>query len=166
MLQTGRLTPNPQVANLADVINETVDLLKGNALNKSINLYWENPIEAIAYFDVNMITTVVRNLISNAIKFTPQNGEVVIRVNAENGFYKIAVSDNGMGITEYDIQKLFRIDSNPTTPGTNDESGTGLGLILCKEFVEKNCGSIGVKSELKKGSTFYFTVPRFKKNTE
>ncbi|MEW5846488.1 MAG: ATP-binding protein [Bacteroidota bacterium] len=166
MLQTGRLTPKPQMANLADVINDTVDLLKGNAINKSINLYWASPTDAFAFFDVNMITTVVRNLISNAIKFTPQNGEVVVRVDAEPEFYKISVTDTGVGMTNDTIQKLFRIDSNPTTLGTNEESGTGLGLILCKEFVEKNGGTIGVRSEVNKGTTFYFTVPRFEKKMQ
>ena len=160
MLQTGRLTPKPQMANLADVINDTIDLLKGTALNKSINLYWALPTDSFAYFDVNMITTVVRNLISNAIKFTPQNGEVVVQVDAEPDHYKVSVIDTGVGIPDEVIQKLFRIDSNPTTLGTNEESGTGLGLILCKEFVEKNGGTIGVRSVVSKGSTFYFTVPR------
>lgn len=166
MLQTGRLTPKPQMANLAGVINDTIDLLKGTALNKSINLYWAMPIDAFAYFDVNMITTVVRNLISNAIKFTPQNGEVVVQVDAEPEYYKVSIIDTGVGIPDEVIQKLFRIDSNPTTLGTNEESGTGLGLILCKEFVEKNGGTIGVRSEVNKGSTFYFTVPRFAKSTQ
>ena len=160
MLQTGRLAPKPQMANLADVINDTIDLLKGTALNKSINLYWALPSDSFAYFDVNMITTVVRNLISNAIKFTPQNGEVVVQVDAEPEHYKVSVIDTGIGIPNEVIQKLFRIDSNPTTLGTNEESGTGLGLILCKEFVEKNGGTIGVRSVVSKGSTFYFTVPR------
>lgn len=166
MLQTGRLTPKPQMANLADVINDTVDLLRGNAINKSINLYWAFPTDAFAFFDVNMITTVVRNLISNAIKFTPQNGEVIVRVEAEPEYYKISVTDTGVGMPNDTIQKLFRIDSNPTTLGTNEESGTGLGLILCKEFVEKNGGTIGVRSEVNKGSTFYFTVPRFEKKKQ
>lgn len=166
MLQTGRLAPKPQMANLADVINDTIDLLKGTALNKSINLYWALPTDSYAYFDVNMITTVVRNLISNAIKFTHQNGEVVVQVDDDPDYYKVSVIDTGVGIPNEVIQKLLRIDSNPTTLGTDEESGTGLGLILCKEFVEKNGGTIGVRSVVGKGSTFYFTVPRFAEKTQ
>ncbi|MDI3526298.1 MAG: two-component system, sensor histidine kinase and response regulator [Tenuifilum sp.] len=161
MLQTGRLTPKPQQANLSDIISDTIDLLSGNASKKLIRLNWVDDNDYIGYFDVNMITTVIRNLISNAIKFTPQNGEITVSVKSEFDKYRVFVKDNGVGMSKEIVDKLFRIDTNPSTPGTNDESGTGLGLILCKDFVEKNNGSIGVESEVNKGSTFYFTIPRF-----
>ena len=107
-----------------------------------------------------MITTVIRNLITNAIKFTPENGRITILVSNEMDYYRVAVSDTGVGISSDDQAKLFRIDTNPSTIGTSHEQGTGLGLILCKEFVEKNGGTIGLESEVGKGSTFHFTVPK------
>ncbi len=165
MLQTGRLTPKPQNANLADAINETIDLMRGSAQQKGIALFWENPTDCFAFYDVNMITTVIRNLISNAIKFTGENGKITVRVNAEGENYRVSISDTGVGIPPEVIEKLFRIDSNPTTLGTNEESGTGLGLILCREFVEKNGGSISVTSQVGVGSTFHFTIPRFDKRS-
>ncbi len=165
MMQTMRLEPKPQMANIGSIIHDTIDLLKGTAQQKGISLYWDNPVEHIGFFDVNMITTVVRNLISNALKFTKAGGEVVIKVTPQGDTYRINVSDTGVGIAPDVMDKLFRIDSNPTTPGTNDESGTGLGLILCKEFVEKNGGTIGVTSQVGVGSTFYFTIPRYERRT-
>ena len=161
LLQTGRTVLRAKNGNIGDFINENIELLKGNALQKKIELVWINPMDCYAFFDYNMITTVIRNLISNAIKFTPENGRIVVEVTADPEKYKISVRDNGLGISAEDQAKLFRIDSNPSTIGTSQERGTGLGLILCRDFVEKNGGKIGVDSEIGKGSTFYFTVPKF-----
>ena len=110
--------------------------------------------------DGNMIINVIRNLVSNAIKFTPNGGNITI--NSSNGDKEIIISvqDSGIGLSKETINKLFRIDTQVTTIGTNDEKGTGLGLILCKEFVEKHGGRIWVESEVGKGSTFYFTLPK------
>ncbi len=110
-----------------------------------------------------MISTVLRNLISNALKYSDLNGNVNItgRVISDNGAGKmveISVIDHGIGIKNENLSKLFRIDQNPSTPGTADEKGTGLGLILCKDFIEKNGGEIWVESELNKGSVFNFTA--------
>lgn len=146
---------------LLSLINENIELLRGNAFQKRIELKWINPMDCYAFFDQNMITTVIRNLISNAIKFTPENGRIVVEVTADPEKYKVSIRDNGVGISETDKAKLFRKDSNPSTIGTSQEQGTGLGLILCRDFVEKNGGKIGVDSEVGKGSTFHFTVPRF-----
>jgi signal transduction histidine kinase len=106
-----------------------------------------------------MIKTVLRNLISNAIKFTHKNGKVEVKAMPENKNIVISVSDNGIGMTKETIAKLFRIDANLTTHGTEDEKGTGLGLFLCKEFVEKHGGRIWVESEAGRGSTFKFLLP-------
>ena len=106
-----------------------------------------------------MFETVFRNLVGNAIKFTNENGTILISANKENSFCKISVKDDGVGISEENIAKIFRIDSKHKTPGTMGEKGTGLGLILCKEFVEKHGGKIEVKSEVGKGSRFSFTLP-------
>lgn len=161
MLQTGRTVWKPKTENLADLINENIELLRGNANQKQIDLTWVNPINCYAFYDPNMITTVIRNIISNAIKFTPNNGKITIEVTDSPEKYKILIHDNGVGVSVEDQAKLFRIDSNPSTIGTSQERGTGLGLILCKDFVEKNGGSIGLTSEPGKGSTFFFTVLKF-----
>jgi signal transduction histidine kinase len=102
---------------------------------------------------------VLRNLINNAIKFTPENGLVEINANQIDGHISICVKDSGIGISEEDAQNLFRIDSTVKRKGTNNEDGSGLGLILCKEFVDKNNGTIWVNSSPGKGSSFFFTVP-------
>lgn len=161
LLQTGRTVLRAKSGNIAELIHENIELLKGNAIQKKIELKWINPMDCYAFFDRNMITTVIRNLISNAIKFTPENGRIIVEVTADPEKYKVSVQDNGVGISDTDIAKLFRIDSNPSTIGTSQEQGTGLGLILCRDFVEKNGGKIAVESEVGKGSKFYFTVPRF-----
>ncbi len=160
LLQTGRTVLRTRTGNIADLIVENIELLRGNAIQKKINLSWTNPSDCFAFFDHNMITTVIRNLITNAIKFTPENGRITILVSNEMDYYRVAVSDTGVGISSDDQAKLFRIDTNPSTIGTSHEQGTGLGLILCKEFVEKNGGTIGLESEVGKGSTFHFTVPK------
>lgn len=165
LLQTGRTVLRAKSGNIAELIHENIELLKGNALQKKIELKWINPMDCYAFFDRNMITTVIRNLISNAIKFTPENGRIIVEVTADPEKYKISVQDNGIGISDTDIAKLFRIDSNPSTIGTSQEQGTGLGLILCRDFVEKNGGKIAVESEIGKGSKFHFTVPRFESHS-
>jgi len=123
--------------------------------------------ETIVKADRNMITTVVRNLVANAIKFTDDYGRVTISANEitefiagkPKQFYKISVEDNGIGIDETGLSKLFKIDENVTTIGTSGEKGTGLGLILCKEFIEKHNGRIWAESQHGKGSSFNFTIP-------
>jgi signal transduction histidine kinase len=106
-----------------------------------------------------MIGTVFRNLISNAIKFTMQGGEVIISAVEKQNEIIFSVRDTGVGIPKNNIGKLFRIDQNYSTTGTNKEKGTGLGLILCKDFIEKHGGKIWVESEEKIGSTFFFSLP-------
>jgi len=110
-----------------------------------------------------MITTVIRNLISNAIKFTESKGKIEIACNGDENFVEITISDNGIGINKDNLDNLFRIDSYYSTSGTLGESGTGLGLIICKEFIEKNKGTIKVESEEGKGSAFTFTLPAVKR---
>ena len=108
-----------------------------------------------------MFDTIIRNLLSNAIKFSQNNSEVLIKSvnNKTDGNIQISVIDNGIGISNENMNKLFKIDSYISTLGVNDEKGTGLGLILCKEFVEKHNGKIWVESEIGKGSAFHFTLP-------
>lgn len=114
--------------------------------------------------DGNMLNTVMRNLLSNAIKYTNREGAINVYGNERDKAIEIAVEDNGVGIHKDVINKLFKVEHKVSSPGTNDERGTGLGLILCKEFVEKHGGHIWLESELGKGSTFYFTIPYLKPN--
>jgi len=166
MVQTGRMPLKPQFVNLKDIIKDSVELLDGNAVSKGINIEMSLCEECIAFVDTNQITAVVRNLLTNAIKFTAVDGIVSVSVKPYNEFWLVTIADNGIGISEYDQKKLFKIDSNPTTIGTSQEKGTGLGLILCHEFVERNGGKIWVESALGKGSSFMFTVPKSDKNLE
>lgn len=160
MLQTGRIPLRPRIVNLKRIIEENIDILSGNATNKNLKVEVVASNDASAFVDSNQITTVVRNLLSNAIKFTPTKGSITISIDDQDIMWKISIKDNGIGISDNNLNKLFNIDSNPTNIGTDQETGTGLGLILCKEFVERNGGEIWVESILGKGSTFYFTVPK------
>jgi len=157
--QTGNLNFEPEEIVIKDLIKENIDLLESTATNKNIKIYPEIDCNLSVYADKNMIRTVIRNLISNAIKYTNQGGFIKISVNKEGKYCKISVSDNGIGISSENITKIFKIDESYTTVGTEREKGTGLGLILCKEFVEKNGGEINAKSESGKGSSFSFTIP-------
>lgn len=153
----------PRITSLEHIVEENIGLLSEIATNKSIKLV--NTIEpnTITYCDSNQIDIVVRNLLSNAIKFTPEKGMVTVGAVQKSKFWEIHVRDTGIGMNEETLGKIFNKDSTHTTYGTNDEKGTGLGLSLCKEMVEKNKGIIWVDSALNKGSSFYFTVPKAKK---
>lgn len=157
--QTGRIELKPEKIDLLKVTEENIILLKGIADNKDIKIINEVAKDTAAYADLNMINTVIRNLLTNALKYTEKGGTVKISSDAQDDMVKISVTDNGIGIMEEDLDKLFRIDANFSTPGTEDEAGTGLGLILCKEFVQKNNGKIEAKSTLGEGSEFSFTLP-------
>jgi signal transduction histidine kinase len=153
-------TTRPTTTNLDGIVEENMALLSEIAESKSIKLI--NRIEANCeiWSDPNQVDIIIRNLLSNALKFTPNNGEIIIGAIQKLKTCEIYVKDNGMGMSEETIGKIFQKDSNHTTYGTNDEKGTGLGLSLCKEMVEKNKGKIWVHSSLGKGSSFYFTMPR------
>lgn len=160
--QTGRIEYKPTSVNLISIINEIGNLFKPIAEQKSIAIISELPSEIDSFCDENMIKTVLRNIISNAIKFSKPGGVIKITaIDLKNGI-KVSVSDSGIGIPEDRIGNLFKIDENYSTEGTLNEQGTGLGLILCKEFIEKHGGEIWVESELGVGSTFSFTIPHLK----
>jgi two-component system, sensor histidine kinase and response regulator len=162
--QTGRLNMNPESIELKQLIKNVIHLIELPATKQKITLENKVPDGVFVLGDVNTIDTVFRNLLSNALKFTSDGGSITIDCCTKADEIEICVADNGMGIPEENISKLFRIDQNITTKGTDSESGTGLGLILCKEFVEKNNGKIWVESEVGKGSKFYFTLPVTKEN--
>jgi signal transduction histidine kinase len=157
--QTGRLDFKPEKTNLHQLVKNSVDLLKGAAENKGVKLEnaVDNDIEVLV--DRNTIATVLRNLISNGIKYTLKDDRVKIYAKREESTVFVYVEDTGTGIKKEHVAKLFRLDKNISTRGTQDETGTGLGLILCKEFVERNGGTIFVESTEGEGSTFYFTIP-------
>jgi len=158
-MQTGKIEFNPKNIDLSNIVVETLSLLHSFAHSKNIKLTSSIGFNTMVFADENMIKTVMRNLVSNAIKFTPVGGEVkIMSVNKENTI-EISVKDNGVGISQEDVELLFQIDKSFKRVGTNNETGTGLGLILCKEFVERNGGSIHIESTPGIGSIFTFTLP-------
>jgi PAS domain S-box-containing protein len=158
-VQTGRMKYSPENVSLFKLSQQVVELYLENARNKGIVIKSRVYPEHEIYADSNMIFTILRNLVSNAVKFTKSNGEIVILSKRKNDMIEIKVKDNGVGMRDEDMLKLFRIDVHHSDIGTEKEKGTGLGLILCKELVEKNGGEISVQSELGVGSSFIFTLP-------
>jgi signal transduction histidine kinase len=158
--QTGNIEYKPEKIDLNILMLENMNLLSGNAYKKNIEIISDVQDNTMVYADSNMITTVIRNLLSNAIKFTPDGGKITLAAHENGTHVEFSVADTGIGISNDDLLKLFRIDVHHTTIGTGEEKGTGLGLILCKEFIEKNNGKITVESELSKGSMFKFILPK------
>jgi signal transduction histidine kinase len=145
---------------LLPIANESISLMVEPAKNKGIDLTCHISDEISVFADNNMLQTVIRNLISNALKFTPKGGTVHLSAEVdESKTVKISVQDTGIGMNPDRIDKLFRLDVQTNRKGTNGEPSSGLGLLLCKEFVEKHGGSIHIESEEGKGSTFSFTLP-------
>ncbi len=161
--QMGRIEFRPEKINLQTVFEDISTLLSNTAISKNISLKINESLENFILFaDMNMTRTILRNLISNALKFTHNYGEVKVSSRImESNWVEICVSDTGIGISQENIAKLFRIEEHLTTKGTAQEIGTGLGLILCKEFVEKHNGKIWCESEVGRGSKFYFTLPLY-----
>ena len=158
--QTGSITYEPKFVSVKRMVNETIDALMINIENKNIKVNLNVDEKTIVFVDENMITTVIRNLLSNAIKFSHPEGAIAIRCNVDEESVELSVIDNGVGIPKEAQSRLFKIDQSISTQGTSHEKGTGLGLILCKEFVEKNRGEISVDSDLNKGSAFTIKLPR------
>lgn len=161
--QMGNISFNPEKENICLLIKDAVKVLDQSLKNKSINLINKISGDLFLLVDKNMFSTIIRNLISNAVKFTPQGGTVELTARLINKnkkkFAEISVIDSGIGINPELKAKIFSIDNNSSTVGTEQEIGTGLGLIICKEFVEKHKGKIWVESETGKGSTFSFSIP-------
>ncbi|MCX6252540.1 MAG: hybrid sensor histidine kinase/response regulator [Bacteroidetes bacterium] len=157
--QTNMISFNPENINIAEIIDSTLSILSGEAIKKNIAVSNKVDEKVWTIADKNMISAVFRNLISNAIKFTNFGGKVSIFSNLSGGFHEFIIEDTGVGIKKEDIGKLFRIDTKIYTTGTAMETGTGLGLILCREFIGKNGGEIFVESEIGKGSRFKFSLP-------
>lgn len=159
--QRDRLEVNPEKIDLFAIAAESVELLKESALKKEITLSSQVEPGIYAYADANMTRTILRNLVSNAVKFTHPGGEVKITASltSRGDGVQVTVTDNGVGIEKMDLEDLFNIEVKRTTRGTAKEKGSGLGLILCKEFVDKNNGTLEVSSEPGKGSGFTVILP-------
>lgn len=160
--QTGKIQVEATKFSPFLLIQETIKVLLQHAENKKISIKNRMPENIFCFADRNMISTVFRNLISNSIKFTPEGGSIEISVTPKESAYEFCISDSGIGMDKNTLQNLFSITEKVQKPGTANEQGTGLGLILCKEFVEKNDGKIFIESEPNLGSKFYFTVPKAK----
>lgn len=159
--QTGMVKYSPSKINLYNVVAENYTLVKKSAEIKNIELKSEIDENVSLIADEDMVSTILRNLITNAIKFTPKDGRITTSAKeVENNFIQVSVSDTGIGIEPERIVKIFRIDSANSTEGTEGEKGSGLGVILSKEFVEKHGGKIWVESQVGVGTTFHFTLPK------
>ncbi|MGE5497100.1 MAG: ATP-binding protein [Syntrophothermus sp.] len=159
-MQTGKIAFNRDIMLIRKMFNKTIQLFETQISSKEIKIIIDAHPALVVNADKNMIATILRNLFSNAVKFTEPGGEITIRAEEREGDVIICIADTGIGLTEEDKNKLFRIDINNSEIGSSKEKGTGLGLILCREFVEKHGGTIWVESEFGKGSSFCFTIPK------
>lgn len=165
-LNTGRLEQDSGYFDLKDVTEEVLLLYKENACKKNIHFECEFSDQSVAFGDVNMIHTVVRNLVSNAIKFTYPDGWIRIKIKDGGDTLQFSIEDTGPGMEEIYLENLFKENNVQSLKGTVKEGGTGLGLFLCREFIEINNGLIWADSKLNSGSTFYFTLPSEKAATQ
>lgn len=163
--QRGSISYNPQEFDLHYIAKEIIGQMNLQANNKSIGLRNEIPLDTLVFADPSLIQLIFRNLVNNAIKFTPTNGYVTLFCieDKENSVVRVSVSDTGVGIPEENMKELFKLNKSNTTLGTNQEKGTGLGLVLVKEAIELNRGILTVESKVGKGTTFTFTLPLVKK---
>jgi signal transduction histidine kinase len=157
--QMGEIRYVPQKINLSALIGENIELINHRLQTKMINLKHSMPTTIEVYADKNMVNTIVRNLLSNAVKFTYEGGEISISHEISDNYCWINIADSGIGMSENEINRLFKIDKHFSNMGTQNEKGSGLGLILCKDFIEKNGGTLSIDSKPGKGSTFTFCLP-------
>jgi len=158
-MQQGKMPFNPRPLILRELVADIFEILNDGALKKQISLVNSIEEQLIIHADLNMIKTVIRNLVSNSIKFTSAKGKIEVSALGIDKFIQVNVIDNGTGIPKADIGKLFKIGTSYSHRGTENEVGNGLGLILCEEFISKHSGKIWVESEVGKGSEFKFTLP-------
>ncbi len=158
-IQMGRGEREKEEFTVSEIINENIVILTSDLLRKQIEILADVDPAIRVFADKFATQTVLRNLLSNAIKFTPSHGSINVTAAEKNKFVQISVSDNGLGITKEKQKKIFRVDTVSSSPGTDGEKGTGFGLLLCKDLVQRNGGKIWFESEKGKGSTFHFTLP-------
>jgi signal transduction histidine kinase len=157
--QTGNVLMKPEKLSLKQITGISIKPVIENAELKNIRVDIDISPDIVVYTDKNLISTVIRNIFSNAVKFTHASGRIILSAKRIDGYTEMSITDNGVGIEPGEMKKLFNLDYNSATTGTHNEKGTGLGLLLCREFVEKFGGRIHVESEPGKGSTFTFTIP-------
>ncbi len=157
-IQTGSIQYSPERIYLKELIKKTTELFEANIYQKTISLTIDVDDNIYVFADINSLQSILQNLISNAVKFTYPAGKIEIKAVQIENMIQIEISDSGVGLSDDEIIRLFKIDEQFTTLGTNEEAGSGLGLILCKEHVIKNGGQIWVKSKVGVGTTFYFTL--------
>ena len=159
-MKRGMIPFVPEVLQLQSIVNESVDSAFETAKNKGIDISYAIADNIMVFADNLMLQTVFRNLLSNAIKFTLPGGKINVSAKTgDNKSVEILVSDTGIGMSQSMVDNLFKLDVKTGRKGTDGEPSTGLGLILCKEFIEKNGGTFWVESEISKGSTFFFKLP-------
>ncbi|MDC0584099.1 hybrid sensor histidine kinase/response regulator [Bacteroidales bacterium] len=159
--QMGSMQFMPKMQALHKMANHAISLLQQSANQKNITLINEVPDDTQAYIDEGMIQAVIRNLISNAIKFTPSEGTITVYTEEEEDhMLSLCIRDTGTGISDENMKKIFNLTHNYTTYGTNNEKGTGLGLVICHDFVQKHKGKLWVESKIGEGSIFKFTMPK------
>lgn len=163
--QTGAIRFSPEDLSLKCIFDEIARNHSNIAQAKSINIVSSESNNLAVYGDRNMILLILRNLVSNALKFTPKGGDIRISANKNDKMVKIEVTDSGVGIAPEKVKQLFSIDAKTTSTGTANEQGNGLGLVLCKEFVKLNKGEIGIESSPGKGTLVWFTLPHQQENT-
>ena len=161
-IQNSSIQHHPITFNLREVIDDISELYQNIAMAKGITVYHQIPEGLVPFADIQLMETILRNLINNAIKFTPTGGSIHVSASQNHTVINVSVTDTGMGMNKEQIGSLFNFETTHSKQGTNGEKGSGLGLVLCKEFVEKNGGTITVDSQPGKGSTFSFTMPSAK----
>lgn len=157
--QTGSIKFNPELFNVTELINEIINLSQSNASDKKITIEFNETSSFNVFADRNMIDTVIRNVLSNSIKFSNSDSVISVNLNKTDNILNLSVKDNGIGISEDDLSKIFNINQKHIRTGTGGETGSGLGLLLCKEFVEKNNGKIFIESTLNIGTTVNIQLP-------
>jgi signal transduction histidine kinase len=157
--QAGKMEFKPEELNLKEIIKRNVSVLKNNADKKQIKLANEVDTDVKVFADENMLNSILLNIITNSIKFTEKGGSINITSNIDDKNIELTVTDSGIGMDDEVMINLFRLDSTKSTPGTDNETGTGLGLLLTKEYIERNGGEIRLTSKPKEGTSFTFTLP-------
>ncbi|MCX6240093.1 MAG: HAMP domain-containing sensor histidine kinase [Bacteroidia bacterium] len=159
-MQQGLIPFDPKTVELPPIVDECISMMLEPAKNKGIEIAYDIPEDLVVFADSNILQTIIRNLVSNAVKFTSKGGKVSLSAkDTGNKSVEISISDTGIGMSQKMIDNLFRLDVQTNRKGTEGEPSTGLGLLICKEFVEKHEGEIWVESEEGKGSVFYFSIP-------
>jgi two-component system, sensor histidine kinase and response regulator len=158
-MQTGKIAFNPVKFSINEFIRLNISLARFQAENKGVRLIFDDDTKINVFADENMVNTILRNLLSNAIKYTPRSGKVLVRLEQSDNMAKISVVDNGIGIPPEKVETLFLFGKTVSTPGTNQENGSGFGLVITNDFVKLNKGTLSLESAVGKGSTFSFTLP-------